>query len=179
MATKRKKKTTEESHEPTGSLTTDHWDRQLIGVNPVGDPIHLVYPRVALKKNSRDVRIVFSKKRKRNIAVPCQSKSYTLALKHSMPEILKQWGEREPIGGAHERLDITAIYYAGPGVEPDLDGACVGCGDLLAKAGVIYNDRFIHSWDGSRVIPHYVHQQEPHTEVTIVRREYIGPKRKR
>lgn len=96
-----------------------------------------------------------------------------------MPEILKQWGKREPIGGKHERLHIKATFYAGPGVEPDLDGACVGCGDLLAQCKVILNDRFIYSWDGSRVIPHYVHQLEAHTEVEITRREYIGPLRKR
>lgn len=96
-----------------------------------------------------------------------------------MPEILKQWGKREPIGGKHERLQIKATFYAGPGVEPDLDGACVGCGDLLAQCKVISNDRFIYSWDGSRVIPHYVHQLDAHTEIEITRREYIGPLRKR
>lgn len=93
--------------------------------------------------------------------------------------ILEQWGKRKPIGGKLERVHIKATYYAGPGTEPDLDGACVGCGDLLQKCEVIANDRYIFSWDGSRVIPHYIHQQDAHTEVELTVYEYIGAQRKR
>lgn len=50
---------------------------------------------------------------------------------------------------------------------PDLDGACVGFGDLLQKAGIISNDRWIASWDGSRVVEWRVHNLEPQTVAVI------------
>lgn len=50
---------------------------------------------------------------------------------------------------------------------PDLDGAFVGCGDLLQKAGVVSNDRWISSWSESALVEWSEHEGEASTLVII------------
>ncbi len=61
-----------------------------------------------------------------------------------------------------------AIFLAGKGAVPDLDGCLVGCGDLLQRAGVVLNDRWIRSWDGSRIIEWRDHGKEESTVIKIM-----------
>ena len=62
---------------------------------------------------------------------------------------------------------MKATFYTGKGSVPDLDGCMVGMGDLLQRAGVISNDRWIKSWDGSRIVEWREHNEEPHTIVVV------------
>lgn len=127
----------------------------------------IVMGRPALKKNSRDIGFAgHGAKRK---FIPLQSKSYREALVTHVPQIKKQWKLKNPVGSKEQPLHIQSLFYAGKGVEPDLDGAMVGLGDLLQKSGVVSNDRWIKSWDGSRVIPYSEHQSEPKTVMVIKR----------
>lgn len=96
-----------------------------------------------------------------------QSKNYKSALKIGLPQIEKQWNGREALGDKDHRLWIQAVFFAGKGAVPDLDGCLVGCGDLLQKAGVVSNDRWISSWDGSILIEWPEHGMEPYTVVII------------
>lgn len=129
--------------------------------------VHItIHGRPALKKNSRDIGFAgYGAKRK---FIPLQSKSYKKALSEQLPQLKVSWGKRLPVGSEEQWLWIKAIFYAGKGVEPDLDGAEVGLGDLLQKAGIVSNDRWIKSWDGSRVVQYKVHKSDPRTEITIM-----------
>jgi len=57
-------------------------------------------------------------------------------------------------------------------VEPDLDGAMVGTWDLLQKAGIVSNDRWVKSGDGSRVWSSKQHNREACTVIEI--RDFEG-----
>lgn len=60
---------------------------------------------------------------------------------------------------------VEASFFAGKGTEPDLSGAIETVGDLLQETGIIENDRWIKSWDGSRV---YTNNKDyPFTRVLI------------
>ena len=62
-------------------------------------------------------------------------------------------------------VHVSAQFWAGPGVEPDLSGAMETVGDILQESRVIENDRWIKSWDGSRV--HTTDKKDPRTEVVL------------
>lgn len=111
--------------------------------------------------------MVWSKKLKRKVPLPTQSKNYKNALKIGLPQIKKRWQGLAPLGSATQRLSITAYFFGGKGSVPDLDGCLVGAGDLLQQAGVISNDRWISSWDGSMIIEWPEHGGEPLTTVMI------------
>ena len=134
---------------------------------PIGIPVELYYPgRPALAKNSRDMRMVFSKRLKRLVPVPTLSKNFRQALTIALPALKKLWDGRPAVGDKEHRLWIEAHFMAGKGAVPDLDGCLVGCGDLLQRAGVVSNDRWIRSWDGSRVHEWRDHLRE---ECTVLR----------
>lgn len=115
--------------------------------------------------------MVFSKRLKRLVPVPTLSKNFRQALTIALPALKKQWAGRPPIGSAEERLWVKAYFLAGKGAVPDLDGCMVGCGDLLQRAGIISNDRWIKSWDGSRIIEWRTHMKEESTVIKIMRYE--------
>lgn len=123
--------------------------------------------RPTLAKNSRNIGLVWSKKFKRKVPISLHSKNFVTALKIGMPQLKHQWGNRSPVGSADERLWVMAHFYSGKGSVPDLDGCMVGLGDLLQRAGIITNDRWIASWDGSRIIEWRTHNAEPGTDLTI------------
>lgn len=127
--------------------------------------------RPALKKNSRNIGMVYSKKLGRKVPVQLQSKNYSNALKIGLPQIKEQWAG-EALGDKNNRLHVQAWFFAGKGAVPDLDGAMVGCGDLLQRAGVVSNDRWIQSWDGSRIIEWAWHKGEPMSHVRIFSSQY-------
>lgn len=113
------------------------------------------------------MRMVYSKRLKRNVWVPTLSKNFRQAMQIALPALKKQWGDRAAVGDKEHRLHVTAIFMAGKGSVPDLDGCMVGCGDLLQRAGIISNDRWISSWDGSRVIEWRTHNREENTVIKI------------
>lgn len=131
-------------------------------------PIHLrMTGRPALQKNSRNIGIVWSKKLRRKVPISLDSKNFRTAKKIGLPQLKKAWGSAPPIGDCNNRLHVEAYFLAGKGVPPDLDGACVGFGDLLQQAGIVSNDRWIASWDKSRVIEWREHGMEPQTVAVI------------
>lgn len=88
------------------------------------------------------------------------SKNYANALKNVLPKLKELHDAVGTVGSAATPVEITATFYAAKGGrEPDLDGALVGLGDLLERSGIIDNDRYIKSWDGSRVHSWSEHQQ--------------------
>ena len=113
--------------------------------------------------------MVFSSKLKRLVPVPTLSKNFVHALKVGLPHLKEQWAGRDPIGSKEERLHIKAMFLAGKGAVPDLDGCMVGCGDLLQRAGIVANDKWIASWDGSRIIEWRTHNKEESTVLKIMR----------
>lgn len=112
--------------------------------------------------------MVFSKRLGRLVPVPTLSKNFRQALTIALPALKEQWGSRPPVGSAEQRLWVKAYFLAGKGPVPDLDGCIVGCGDLLQRAGVILNDRWIKSWDGSRIIEWRTHMKEESTVIKIM-----------
>jgi len=48
---------------------------------------------------------------------------------------------------------------------PDLIGLMQSTGDILQKARIIANDKFIASWDGSRIVG--VDRENPRVEITV------------
>lgn len=68
-------------------------------------------------------------------------------------------------GSKGKPVSVEAHLFAGPGTEPDLSGALETVGDILQESAVIANDRWIKSWDGSRV--HTTDKTHPRTELTI------------
>lgn len=132
-------------------------------------PVELYYPgRPALAKNSRDMRMVYSSRLKRLVPVPALSKNFRQALTVALPALKKQWGDRPPIGSAEQRLWLKVLFLTGKGAVPDLDGCMVGCGDLLQRAKIISNDRWIASWDGTRIIEWRTHMKEECTVIKIM-----------
>lgn len=97
------------------------------------------------------------------------SEDYRDAQKIVVPQLHAAWqlNKGRPIGGPEELLHLEAFFYLGPRQRPDLLSLKEACSDLLQEAGVITDDRWIESWDGSRRLKHQRHA--PRTEVTIYR----------
>lgn len=69
------------------------------------------------------------------------------------------------LGTKDSELHVRAVAHAGKGTEPDLSGVLETIGDILQDGGVIENDRWVKSWDGSRV---YTHDKDhPRVELDI------------
>ena len=69
------------------------------------------------------------------------------------------------IGSRECPVHVCAMLFAGKGMEPDLSGAEETVGDMLQECGIIENDRWIKSWDGSRVLTS--DKDNPRTELYI------------
>lgn len=95
------------------------------------------------------------------------SEDYRKALKHVMPKIREAFTETgmAPFGAPDQSLAIEAHFFIGPRQRPDLLSLCEAVSDLLQAAGVIANDSWIASWDGTR--RHKDQRDRPRTEVII------------
>lgn len=74
-----------------------------------------------------------------------------------MPQIVLQWRELGvgPLGSKENPLHVTGYYLFKDGRhEPDLDNLNTSLADLLAKGGIVKNDKFICNTDGSRKWTH-------------------------
>jgi hypothetical protein len=83
------------------------------------------------------------------------SKAYSELLNSVVPRLKSLWEDRrgqEVFGTKEKPVRVKATFWAGKGVEPDLSGALETVGDVLQAAGIIENDRWIKSWDWSRMI---------------------------
>lgn len=88
------------------------------------------------------------------------SKAYRELLRTAVPELRAQHRSL-PLARA---VSIAARFYLAPRQRPDLSGLFEAAGDILQAAGVLANDYWIVSWDGSRRIRD---GSEPRTEVDI------------
>lgn len=90
------------------------------------------------------------------------SKSYAGALKHQRPQIEEQWkaakrnyGIKETggLGSLECPLQIKFQFHFKDNRRRDLDNLITSALDLLSKSGVLSNDKWVWSFDGSRM--HY------------------------
>lgn len=102
----------------------------------------------SVKKNS--MTIAYSGHRRRPILM--YSKSYASALKTQLPQLKSQW-QWAPIGSEEEPLHVLMDFSFKDKRRRDLDNLISSTFDLLSKAGVISNDKWIFSVDGTRM--HY------------------------
>jgi hypothetical protein len=78
--------------------------------------------------------------------------------KKAAPRLVPPGGAQE--GTAAERLwsplalplNCAAVFYLGNRQHGDTVGYLQGLADLLEERGVIQNDRFLHTWDGARLV---------------------------
>lgn len=75
------------------------------------------------------------------------------------------------MGDDSEPLWLRCQFYVGKGVEPDLANAINGIQDLMQEAGILKNDRWVKSVDGSRVIPWREHKGDIFTVIELMRFE--------
>lgn len=95
------------------------------------------------------------------------SEDYRAVQQVVVPALSKAWLARkgQPLGGPEEPIHLIASFYLGPRQRPDLLSLEEACADLLQEAGVLSNDKWIESWDGSRRLK--TDRQHPRTEVLI------------
>lgn len=126
-------------------------------MDPAG--LHLVWHgNPTTKKNSQEIAArkakPGAKKPRRGLSaltwpyVPfiVPGRAYKKALKSALVELV---GQGRPVPAKTE-LWVEAHFYLGARQQPDLDGLFNACADILEAAGVIPNDYWIASWDGSR-----------------------------
>lgn len=75
-------------------------------------------------------------------------------------QLQAQWQRKAPLGGP---VSVCALVYREKAIG-DLVGYLQAVGDALEKGGVLFNDRLIVSWDGSRLLKDAA---RPRVEVTI------------
>lgn len=125
-----------------------------------GWPVRLTYlGNPATKKNSRQIRRFKRRGEPKMVIAP--SAAYEALLELAAPQIRQQW-KWPPL--YREKLHVTAWFYCGYNQKPDLSGLIESCGDILQACGVIANDYWIASWDGSRRLRDL---ERPRTEVII------------
>lgn len=117
----------------------------------------VLYGRPITKKNHQEICYNLATKRR----FVQQSKRY-LDYEEACLWQLKTY-RGEVIGGP---VQVTALYWLPDRRSwPDLCGCLQATGDILQKARIITNDKFIVSWDGSRIAG--VDRENPRVEITI------------
>lgn len=101
----------------------------------------------SVKKNS--MTIAYSGHRKKPILM--YSKSYAAALKTQLPQLKRQW-QWAPVGSEEHPLHISFSFTFKDRRRRDLDNLISSALDLLGKAGVIENDKWVYSVDGTRMV---------------------------
>jgi Holliday junction resolvase RusA-like endonuclease len=91
------------------------------------------------------------------------SKDYRNWERSALKQLAPQWHD-PPLGSKDQILWVRAVFYLAKRQRPDLTNLEEAVGDLLEKAGVITNDYWIGSWDGSRKAKDW---EEPRVEITI------------
>lgn len=121
----------------------------------------------AVKKNSQE--IITRGPDERPLLVP--GADFRRAQRGAVPQIQAFLSYRPamPTGatalGTKKRpVRVQAHFYLGKRQNPDLDGLISGCADILEAAGVVANDYWIVSWDGSR---RFRDPDDPRTEVSV------------
>ncbi len=136
--------------------------------------IHLILPgSVRSKKNSRRLVPIPSPKGKSDTMhrwkkigwKPCYiqsrpSAAYDAWEKEARKAIMRQKPEGFKIFTESVAIKVLAYYK---GARPDLSGAMESVGDCI-EGYVIFNDRQIVSWDGSRL---YHDKANPRTEIEV------------
>lgn len=65
----------------------------------------------------------------------------------AVPQLRAQWGARTPLA---RDVRVTAIFYRDRRVG-DLVGYMQSIADVLEEAGVLEDDKYVVSWDGTRL----------------------------
>lgn len=89
------------------------------------------------------------------------SKDYRKWERSALKQI--QWPD-PPLGSKDQPVWVRAAFYLAKRQRPDLTNLEEAVGDMLEKAGVISNDYWIASWDGSRKFKDW---DRPRVEITI------------
>jgi hypothetical protein len=75
-----------------------------------------------------------------------------VSVKKSVPRLVRDDGEPRLWTPLAVPLNCAAVFYLGNRQHGDTVGYLQGLGDLLQEREVIANDRFIATWDGSRLV---------------------------
>jgi len=160
----KKPKKNSPSHSSTSTPMEESVGLSLV-TQPSGMPlVYISYGGRPISKKSSQ-RIIM----KGNRRIIIYSKAYSALLKSIVPRLRKLWEDQGAPGEYGTRanpVEVEATLYAGRGVEPDLSGALETVGDVLQAAGIIENDRWIKSWDGTRVVCKH-DDQLARTEIVI------------
>lgn len=84
------------------------------------------------------------------------NKSYTAALSTQKPQLEEQGKGIEglPLGSKGNEVQIKfSFFFKNFANEPDLDNLISSALDLMAVSGILANDKFVYSLDGSRKYP--------------------------
>jgi len=101
----------------------------------------VIYGQPVTKKNSpRIVRVG-----KRPVLLP--SKPYLIWLRASLPQIQSAWRGQQPLD---RPVHVSAVFYRARRVG-DLNNYLAALADALEAARVVTDDKWIVSWDGSRL----------------------------
>jgi Holliday junction resolvase RusA-like endonuclease len=121
-------------------------------------PIKLVITgRPVTKKNHQ--QIVMAKGRPRII----QAKAYYVYAHSAVAQLKEQYQGKHPFKNA---IAVSVQYWLpNRRGRPDLNNLLSATADLLEDAGVIENDHFIVSWDGSEIAG--MDKNNPRAEITI------------
>jgi Holliday junction resolvase RusA-like endonuclease len=134
-----------------------------VSVPNVAKDVKIVIPGRPVPKKNSPIR-----PKGRNIILP--SKAYQKYEKHCLKLLRSQ--EVRFAGLVH----VCAIYYLRDyRWWPDLVGLTQATGDILEKAKIIKNDKYIVSWDGSEIAG--LDKQNPRAEITV--REIADQKRRK
>lgn len=125
-------------------------------------PVHIIYHgRPSTKKTSQKI----ARRRRTRTPFILPSDAYRAAVRTAVPEIHLQvlaLGGFDPLGSKKQPLHVEAIFCLGKKQVPDLSGLIEACGDILQTSGLISNDYWILSWDGSR------RERDPENPRTVV-----------
>lgn len=116
----------------------------------------VLYGRPITKKGHQ--QIVTNKKTGRPFVI--QSAAYRKYEEDCLRQLMAYRGEI--IGGP---VWVKALYHMPDRRQPDLLNLEEATADILEKARIIANDKFIVSWDGSRIVG--VDRENPRVEITV------------
>ena len=140
-------------------------------------PMRISYTGIpSVKKNSMSIAWTGGKGAR---PILMYSKSYAGALRKQKPQIEDQWtavkrqsGVKESggLGSLEYPLHIQFTFFFPDNRRRDLDNLITSALDLLSKSGVISNDKWVWSFDGSRM--HYGCKDQPDGSTTIYIEEF-------
>lgn len=119
----------------------------------------------AVAKNSRQIRRGRSGK-----PFPGRSKTYEAWRNSAVVQLGMQWRLRAAIDtGRKGWLNVAVVSYLAKRQTPDSDNLYCAPLDAMQAAGILHNDYWVRSHDGSDRVPWKEHKSEPRVEITVTR----------